>query len=65
AAVRWVTAYEPKWPFSFENICLALDLDSTKLRAALYAEFPALFLTRTHGGTSRRKASGDLRRVQG
>jgi hypothetical protein len=65
AAVRWVTAHEQKWPFSFENICMVLDLDSAKLRATLRAEFPALFLTRTHAGTSRPKASGALQSVQG
>jgi hypothetical protein len=65
AAVRWVTAHEQRWPFSFENICVVLDLDSAKLRATLRAEFPALFLTRTHGGTSRPKASGGLQPVQG
>jgi hypothetical protein len=64
AAVRWVSAREQKWPFSFENICLALALDAAKLRALLCAEFPALFLTKTHGDTSRPKASEDLRLAQ-
>lgn len=64
AAVRWMTAHEPKWPFSFENICAALDLDSARLRATLRAEFPALFLTKTHAGPSRPKASVALQPVQ-
>jgi hypothetical protein len=65
AAVRWVTAHNQKWLFSFENICMVLDLDSAKLRATLCADFPALFLTKTHGGTSRPKASGALQPAQG
>jgi hypothetical protein len=65
AAIRWVTAHEHKWPFSFENICLALELDPVKLRATLRAAFPALFLTKIRAGTSRPKASGDLQPAQG
>ena len=35
AAVRWMTAHDDKWLFSFENICLMLDLDAAKLRTIL------------------------------
>lgn len=35
AALRWVLSHDRTWPFSFENICLALDLDPTRLRSAL------------------------------
>ncbi len=35
AARRWVFAQDQAWPFSFENICLALDLDPVRLRSAL------------------------------
>jgi hypothetical protein len=65
AAVRWVTAHDHKWPFSFENICSALGLSPARLRSALCTEFPALFLTRTHGDTFHPKASEDLRQAQG
>jgi hypothetical protein len=47
AALQWVMAEDHLWPFSFENICHALDLDCNKLRAALQAEFPAIALQRT------------------
>jgi hypothetical protein len=47
AAVRWIMANDHLWPFSFENICYALDLDRDRLRAALQAEFPAIALQRT------------------
>lgn len=59
AAIRWMTAHDHKWPFSFENICLMLDLDAAKLRTVLRTAFPALFFTRTHGGTSRQRVLGD------
>jgi len=35
AALRWVLSHDRMWPFSFENICLALDLDPARLRLAL------------------------------
>src|SRR5262245_51768816 len=35
AALRWVFAQDQDWLFSFENICLALDLDAGRLRCAL------------------------------
>jgi hypothetical protein len=35
AALHWVFAQDQAWPFSFENICLALDLDPVRLRSAL------------------------------
>ena len=65
AAVEWMNAHDQQWLFSFENICLALDLDPGKLRAVLSAKFPALFLTTSHADTSRLKVSANLRRVQG
>ncbi len=34
-ARRWVAAVDGLWPFSFENICLALDLDPNGVRARL------------------------------
>lgn len=35
AALRWIFAQDQEWLFSFENICLALDLDPGRLRSAL------------------------------
>ncbi len=40
AALRWVFAQDQAWPFSFENICLALDLDPARLRFALCSPLP-------------------------
>jgi hypothetical protein len=31
-AVAWFLSEDPKWPFSFVNICDALDLDASRLR---------------------------------
>src|SRR5713101_645407 len=33
--LSWVLSRDRIWPFSFENICLALDLDPIRLRSAL------------------------------
>lgn len=35
AALQWVLSHDRTWPFSFENICLALDLDPSRLRSSL------------------------------
>jgi hypothetical protein len=34
-AWRWVTASDPEWPFSFENVCVALALEPEELRSEL------------------------------
>src|SRR5262249_59217087 len=34
-ARRWLASRDVLWPFSFENICLALDLDAPTLRRRL------------------------------
>ncbi len=42
AARRWVLDRDRTWPFSFENICLALDLDPDRIRSVLFAPlFPS------------------------
>lgn len=64
-AAQWILAHDPRWPFSFENICLALDLDAEKLRETLRQEFPAVFLTANRADTSPRKVWGDLPPVRG
>jgi hypothetical protein len=64
AALRWVLNRDRKWPFSFENICLALDLNADRLRLALCA--PLVFSLRaTHADTFPPKASGGPRLAQG
>ncbi len=40
AALRWVFARDQEWPFSFENICLALDLDPARFRFTLCSPLP-------------------------
>ena len=35
AALQWVLCQDRTWPFSFENICLALDLDPVRFRSVL------------------------------
>jgi hypothetical protein len=37
AARRWVLDRDRTWLFSFENICLALDLDPDRIRSCLFA----------------------------
>ena len=34
-AERWLMSLDRTWPFSFENICDVLDLDSSRLRSQL------------------------------
>lgn len=49
AALYWVLSHNRTWPFSFENICLALDLDPGRLRSALCTPLLPL-VTATHAG---------------
>jgi hypothetical protein len=58
AALHWVHSRDRAWPFSFENICLRLDLDSDRLRSALAASFS---FRGSHGDTFHPKASAALR----
>jgi hypothetical protein len=37
-AIAYVASTDRGWPFSFENVCDALDLDAGRLRVALVAE---------------------------
>ena len=37
-AIAYVASSDRVWPFSFENLCDALELDSQSLRAALAVE---------------------------
>jgi hypothetical protein len=63
-AVQWVRAQDRRWLFSFENICSALDLNPIKLRAALVAEFPALFFKTIRASTFHPTASVSLQPVR-
>ena len=50
AALAWVHTNDHTWLFSFENICVGLDLNSERLRSAL--ESPLLCTTtKSHADT--------------
>jgi hypothetical protein len=34
-AERWIRSDDRRWPFSFSNICLMLDVDPRRLREAI------------------------------
>ena len=34
-ARRWISAVDALWPYSFHNICMALDLDPRQVRTRL------------------------------
>lgn len=51
AALAWVRTRDAVWLFSFENICLELDLNPDRLRSSL-ASLPLPSLTKNHAGTS-------------
>lgn len=36
AVVAWFASCDRSWPFSFENICEAIDLDPARVRAGLH-----------------------------
>ena len=36
-AERWVRSRDLRWPFSFENVCAALEIESEGMRTALLA----------------------------
>jgi hypothetical protein len=40
-ALQWVRTHDRIWPFSFENICLGLDLDPDRLRSFLVLQRPS------------------------
>src|SRR6185295_7687778 len=41
-ARAWFVAEDSRWPFSFENICEALDLSAARLRAQLLRDAPSM-----------------------
>ena len=40
-AEAWIRANDPHWPFSFVNVCAHLEIDASRLRAALLARAAA------------------------
>jgi hypothetical protein len=60
---EWVSGAEGDWPFSFENICAALDLDAQYLRAGMDRWKEAERRKRQSGGTGVYKFP--FRRVNG
>ena len=41
-ARTWIEERDAQWPFSFENLCEALDLDARRLRTRLLADAPEI-----------------------
>jgi len=40
-AEAWIRAKDPRWPFSFVNVCAHLDIDADRLRSVLLARAAA------------------------
>src|SRR5882672_10265351 len=40
-AREWIEVADPRWPFSFENVCDGLGLDAANLRRRLLRDAPA------------------------
>src|SRR5207245_6718404 len=40
-ARQWIETADPRWPFSFENLCDGLGLDAANLRRRLLRDAPA------------------------
>ena len=45
-ALQWVLAHDQHWPFSFENLCVALDFDPTQIRSVLLTPTDSVVHTR-------------------
>lgn len=59
-ALAWVRTHDAAWLFSFENICLELDLRPDRLRSSLESLSLRPF-TKTHVSTSRLTVSATHR----
>jgi hypothetical protein len=64
AALSWVCTPDRTWPFSFENICLGLDLDPARLRSVLVSSLPTA-LTESRADTFPPKVSAAPRPALG
>lgn len=60
AALAWVRTQDTRWVFSFENICLTLDLDPSRLRGTIES-LSRRSTTKTHANTSPLTASATHR----
>lgn len=60
---EWIDSADTRWPFSFENICAALDIESTYLRTGL-KHWKVTRLTR-HQESERPISHSPFRRVNG
>src|SRR2546426_4467374 len=49
-ARQWIETADPRWPFSFENVCDGLGLNAANLRRRLLRDAPALPDARQPGG---------------
>src|SRR6266849_10259215 len=55
-ARSWIEASDPRWPYSFENLCDGLGLDVSRLRTRLFRDAPAPTAT-----DARQPGSRDIR----
>ena len=60
AALAWVRTHDTVWPFSFESICLELDLNPDRLRSSLES-LPFHPFTKSRASTSLQMASATHR----
>ena len=60
---EWINSADTAWPFSFENICAALDIESTYLRTGL-KQWKMTRLTQ-HQESDRPISHSPFRRVNG
>src|SRR5438067_9639629 len=52
-AREWIEVADPRWPFSFENVCDGLGLDTANLRRRLRRDAPAATLREAPAATLR------------
>jgi hypothetical protein len=65
-ARNWVESRDPRWPYSFENVCEALEVDASRLRQRLLAMTPSLEIRTPQILTTVRRsavAEGDVVRM--
>lgn len=60
---EWIGSIDTSWPFSFENICIALDIESDYLRSGLKRWKGELLDPRSHPETG--AGHSPFRRVSG
>jgi hypothetical protein len=61
---EWVGSIDTSWPFSFENICAALDIEANYLRSGL-RRWKETLLAQHHRSSEMGAAHSPFRRVSG